>query len=29
MRGYDAGSFKCRIERGRVVNIDVDGVRGL
>ena len=29
MRGYDAGSFKCRIERGRVVDIDINGVRGL
>lgn len=29
MRGYDSGSFKCRIERGRVVDIDVNGVRGL
>lgn len=29
MRGYDSGSFKCRIERGRVVDLDIDGVRGL
>ncbi|MEN9926840.1 MAG: hypothetical protein RL268_2966 [Pseudomonadota bacterium] len=29
MRGYDSGSFKCRVERGRVVDIDIDGVRGL
>ena len=29
MRGYDAGSFKCRVERGRVVDVDVNGVRGL
>lgn len=28
MRGYDSGSFKCRVERGRVVDIDIDGVRG-
>ncbi len=29
MRGYDSGSFRCRIERGRVVDVDVNGVRGL
>lgn len=29
MRGYDAGSFKCRVERGRVVDVDFNGVRGL
>ena len=29
LRGYDAGSFKCRVEYGRVVDIDFDGVRGL
>jgi hypothetical protein len=28
-RGYDSGSFKCRIERGRVVDLDIDGIRGL
>lgn len=28
-RGYDSGSFKCRIERGRVVDIDFNGLRGL
>lgn len=28
-RGYDAGSFECKIERGRVVDLDVDGIRGL
>ncbi len=28
LRGYDSGSFKCRIERGRVVDIDFKGVRG-
>jgi hypothetical protein len=28
-RGYDSGSFKCRIERGRVVDIDFSGLRGL
>lgn len=29
MRGYDSGSFKCKFERGRVVDLDIDGVRGL
>ena len=29
LRGYDSGSFKCRIERGRVVDLDYDGLRGL
>lgn len=29
VRGYDSGSFKCRIEYGRVVDIDYDGIRGL
>lgn len=29
LRGYDAGSFKCRIEYGRVTDIDIDGIRGL
>ena len=29
LRGYDSGSFKCRIERGRVVDIDYSGIRGL
>jgi hypothetical protein len=29
LRGYDAGSFRCRIEYGRVTDIDIDGVRGL
>lgn len=29
MRGYDNGSFSCKIERGRVVNLDIDGIRGL
>lgn len=28
-RGYDAGSFSCKIERGRVVDLDIDGIRGL
>lgn len=29
LRGYDAGRFECRIERGRVVDIDYSGIRGL
>lgn len=28
-RGRDSGSFSCRFERGRVVALDVDGIRGL
>ncbi len=28
-RGYDSGSFKCRVEYGRVTNLDFDGLRGL
>lgn len=29
LRGYDAGSFKCKVEYGRVVDIDYSGIRGL
>jgi hypothetical protein len=29
LRGYDSGSFKCRIERGRIVDLDYQGIRGL
>ncbi len=29
LRGYDSGSFKCRIERGRIVDLDYSGIRGL
>lgn len=29
LRGYDSGSFKCRFERGRVVDLDYSGLRGL
>ena len=29
MRGYDSGSFKCKFERGRVVDLDFNGIRGL
>ena len=28
-RGYDSGSFKCKYERGRVVDVDFGGIRGL
>ncbi len=28
-RGYDSGSFKCKVERGRVVDLDFGGIRGL
>ena len=26
---YDDGSFKCKVERGRIVDLDIDGIRGL
>ena len=29
LRGYDSGSFKCKVEYGRVVDIDYSGIRGL
>jgi hypothetical protein len=29
LRGYDSGTFSCRIERGRVVDIDYGGLRRL
>ena len=29
LRGYDSGSFKCRIERGQVRDLDFSGIRGL
>ena len=29
LRGYDSGSFKCKFERGRVVDLDYSGIRGL
>jgi hypothetical protein len=29
LRGYDSGSFKCRVEYGRVVDLDFSGIRGL
>ncbi len=29
LRGYDSGSFECRIERGRVVDLDFRNIRGL
>ena len=28
MRGYDSGSFKCKFERGRITDLDIDGIRG-
>lgn len=28
-RGYDSGSFKCKFERGRIVDLDFKGIRGL
>jgi hypothetical protein len=28
-RGYDSGSFSCRVEYGRVTHLDIDGIRGL
>ncbi len=28
LRGYDSGSFKCKFERGRVVDVDISGIRG-
>lgn len=27
-RNRDTGSFRCRFERGRVVALDIDGIRG-
>ena len=29
LRGYDSGSFKCQFARGRVYDIDFNGIRGL
>ena len=29
MRGYDSGSFTCKFERGRIVDLDFSGIRGL
>lgn len=26
---YDDGSFKCKVERGRITDLDIDGIRGL
>ena len=28
-RGYDTGSFKCKVEYGRVVDLDYSDIRGL
>ena len=29
LRGYDSGSFTCRIDGGRVIDLDYTGIRGL
>lgn len=29
LRGYDSGRFACRVEHGRVVDLDYRGIRGL
>jgi hypothetical protein len=29
LRGYDSGSFRCEVERGQVVDMDYNGIRGL
>ena len=29
LRGYDAGWFRCKVERGRVVDLNYSGIRGL
>lgn len=29
LRGFGSGSFKCRIERDRIVDLDYKGIRGL
>lgn len=29
LRGYDAGNFTCKVEYGRVVDVDYSGIRGL
>lgn len=29
LRGYDSGSFRCRVEQGRIVDLDYSGIRGL
>ncbi len=29
LRGYDAGTFECTVSNGRVVGLDIDGIRGL
>ena len=29
LRGYDSGRFSCRVEYGRVVDLDYSGIRGL
>jgi hypothetical protein len=29
LRGYDSGSFTCKVRFGRVVDVDINGIRGL
>lgn len=29
LRGYDAGNFTCRVQYGRIVDLDFSGIRGL
>ena len=29
LRGYDSGRFTCKVERGRIVDLDYSGIRGL
>ncbi len=29
LRGYDSGIFRCRVEQGRIVDLDYGGLRGL
>ena len=29
LRGYDSGSFTCKVERGRITDLDYSGIRGL
>lgn len=29
LRGYDSGSFRCKVEYGRIVDLDYSGIRGL
>ena len=29
LRGFDSGTFRCRVEQGRIVDLDYGGLRGL